>query len=555
MKKKIVIILVKMFGGIIIRFLFSTIKFEIHNQNSVEKQDKFILSFFHRYLLIPLWILKNKNIYVLISEHFDGEIISQLVKKFGNFTIRGSSTRGFVKVIKNFKKILEKNSVAITPDGPNGPAYSVHNGIIYLAEKTKLPIICIAGNFKHKIVFNSWDNFILPLPWTKGYVEFSEPIFYDETKNFEENKKEISETFVKFSDKISRKYNIFQTEKIWEYLKIRYRFILSIFSFFYSLIIKFKNFLYDSNIFKTAEFSNIKIISFGNITLGGTGKTQLLEHYIKTFFNNENVIILSSGYKSKYEKFLVVEESCSSKLCGDEPLMLKKNLPFVKVIVSKNRLHTLKILNNQNKKYTVFIDDGFHYRNINYKNNKNKNILIIDVNKNIFKEKMFPAGCLREPISSIKRANCIILNKLNFAAELELNNLIIRLKSINEEAEYLKSYYKIEKIYNIKNNELELKEFNNFKISAFCGIGNPEFFFNILKDEKIILQDTMAFNDHTYYNLDEMAYLKFLYENNDWLLTTEKDSVKLAASEFLHSKLYVVKIKIELCEIKNLKWH
>lgn len=548
--RKILLLLSGFVGWNIINLLFKTIKFDIRNQKIIDSTPHFILAFFHRHILIPLWILRNRNISVLISEHFDGEIIARIAEKSGNPPARGSSTRGFIKGLRSLIAISKKGNIGVTPDGPKGPVYSVQDGLIFLAKKTGCPIIGTAGNFKNKFIFRSWDNFIVPLPFTEGHVEFSKSLYYDSKLSFEENKKIIRQELINLADRTSTKFKIFSFESFWKKLLLKHKTVFKPLSFLYLLIIKIKNLLFDLNIFQSSSYPNLEIISFGNITVGGTGKTQLIEHYARTYLKGKNLIILSSGYKSKFKDILVVNKNMLPAKCGDEPLMLKRNIPQAMVIVSRNRIKTLNLLNKKFKDYTVLLDDAFHYRNIDYHNNNNQNITLIDVTENIFDEEVFPAGKLREPVNSLNRATTIILNKANFIKEEELNILINKLKKINPDAKYVKSFYKIEKIYNITEIKNCLRDFENLKLGAFCGIGNPDFFFKLLNENKIRLNQTLTFNDHTFYNVDELAHLKFLMKENDYLLTTEKDAVKLNKFDLLGSKIYAVKVELELSDIQ-----
>ncbi|HOK40641.1 MAG TPA: tetraacyldisaccharide 4'-kinase [bacterium] len=549
-KRKFILFLVDFIAWKILKFVYRSIKFQIVNLEVVTKNPRYILSFFHRHLLIPLWVLKNRKIKVIISEHFDGEIIARIVLKSGNLTVRGSSTRGYIKVIKEILKIINEYNIAITPDGPSGPIYHIYDGLIYLAQKSGLPIIGVAGNFEDKIIINNWDNFIIPIPYTNSYVELSEPIYYNNNLSFEENKKNISKILLELAEKTSLYFPIKRKIEIWQTLRKKYYQLFLFFSILYLSFIKIKNILYDLKILKKIKFKNLKIILVGNISVGGTGKSQYVEHYIKENLQNQQVIILSSGYKSKYKDFEIVKFDDVKKY-GDEPLMLKKNLPDVIVIVAKNRLRMLKILNENFKNYYVILDDAFHYQRIN----ADKNILIIDISKDIIKEKILPVGILREPLKSIKRADKIVLNKINYVSEEKINNIITKLYKINNRAEYERIIYKIDKIYNSKNEEKKIEDLQNKKICLFCGIGNPEFFYEFVKEEcKININKKLFFDDHTNYNIDEIAHLKLAAKENELMITTEKDFIKIKTNKFAEEfmeKIIIIKAKMKTERIER----
>ena len=114
----------------------------------------------------------------MVSNSADGEIVSQVLKRYGHKTIRGSTGKGGLRALMQQIDDMRTNlrPGVVTPDGPQGPRYKVQQGVILLAQKTGVPIIPVACNSKRRKVFNSWDRFILPFPWTKGVVAYGDPI-------------------------------------------------------------------------------------------------------------------------------------------------------------------------------------------------------------------------------------------------------------------------------------------------------------------------------------------------------------------------------------------
>ena len=136
-------------------------------------------------------IMKDVKMSLMISDHFDGEMIAKSVSYFGFDTIRGSSTRGGIKALKeSFKKIDLGHSIAITPDGPKGPRHSIADGIISIAQKKELQIVAFSYIASSKWIMNSWDKFIIPKPFSTIDFYASEP-FSLEGLGKEEAKEEI----------------------------------------------------------------------------------------------------------------------------------------------------------------------------------------------------------------------------------------------------------------------------------------------------------------------------------------------------------------------------
>lgn len=140
-----------------------------------------LLAFWHgRLLMIPAAYrrLGGRQVHVLISEHRDGELIAQTIAHWGYRTIRGSSRRGAVKGLLGMLRIARTGSdLAITPDGPRGPAQAVQPGVIEIARATGLPIVPVTFSARWALAANSWDRFLLALPFTRGIMLWGEPMF------------------------------------------------------------------------------------------------------------------------------------------------------------------------------------------------------------------------------------------------------------------------------------------------------------------------------------------------------------------------------------------
>ena len=158
-----------------------------------------IYALWHGRMFIPLYCMRWRNIHVLVSEHRDGEIISSTLRMYGHSLIRGSSTRGGIRALAGMLR-LARNGVttAFTPDGPRGPKEKVQPGIIYLAQRSGLPIIPLSGGASRKHHFGSWDNFLLPLPFSSCVFTVGEPLYIREnsegsiTQGYEKLERELN---------------------------------------------------------------------------------------------------------------------------------------------------------------------------------------------------------------------------------------------------------------------------------------------------------------------------------------------------------------------------
>ncbi|MCG2725180.1 MAG: lysophospholipid acyltransferase family protein [Elusimicrobia bacterium] len=132
------------------------------------------------------------NICALVSKSGDGEYLARMLNNLGFRTVRGSTssgaTRSLLKLIIYAKKGL---SIAITPDGPKGPRHKIQNGVIFLAQKTGLPVIPMGSALSKKIIFNSWDKFQLPLPFSRAALVYDKPFFVSPSDNLNNKAKEL----------------------------------------------------------------------------------------------------------------------------------------------------------------------------------------------------------------------------------------------------------------------------------------------------------------------------------------------------------------------------
>lgn len=197
LKDWIVLNIGPLLGNLIIRFLALTIQIKELNAEVVQtywRQGKnvIIASWHGRLLMIP-FVYKGSKVHILVSLHRDGELISRTLRGFGLFFIRGSTTLGGAKAMRNLVKVVRGGSdIGITPDGPRGPRCKVQAGVVQLAKLTGLPIIPVTFGSSRGKYFNSWDRFFLPYPFSKGVFIWGSPIFVDKGDDVEAlNKKRL----------------------------------------------------------------------------------------------------------------------------------------------------------------------------------------------------------------------------------------------------------------------------------------------------------------------------------------------------------------------------
>lgn len=288
---------------------------------------------------------------------------------------------------------------------------------------------------------------------------------------------------------------------------------------------------------------NCKVISVGNITLGGTGKTLLVE-FIAGYLSRQGhkVAILSRGYKRKSgDSGLAVT---GYEKMGDEAYMLSKSLKDIPVVVDADRVRCAKTAIEKYGVDTVILDDGFQQWRIA----KDLEIVTIDVNNPFGNRHVLPRGILREPLSSLRMADVFILTKVG--PDISLQGTENFLRRINNKAVIFQSAHKPEGFYDF-NKPGELLNTDTLKgksVTLLCGIGDPASFENLIKNLGINAGLSFRFPDHYHYtNEDLNKVINASKEKGiDAIVTTEKDMARLSGFPDCALRIYILKIKLSI---------
>lgn len=328
------------------------------------------------------------------------------------------------------------------------------------------------------------------------------------------------------------------------------RFILLPFSPIFGLIILVRNFFFDVGIFSSKKV-NAQVISVGNLTVGGSGKTPLVIYLTNLFKKKEHKVgVLSRGYGRKTSGYILVSDGTKAlrtvEESGDEiyHTFSECNVPAA---VSENRVRGAKRFLKEADINTIVLDDAFQHRWIK----RDVDLLIIDqnfLNKNdLFEHSLLPAGMMRETFSSIKRADAVILNR-KFSDKKEI---------ISEREKYLKNkpvfscYYEAGGFVDVKRNIIyDLKDFKGQKGLIVSGIANPRSFIKVLRKNDVDAKNGIIFGDHKAYTLKEIQRIRkeFYATNSHSVITTAKDGVKLFrfAKEFDDIDIFYLKINLRM---------
>lgn len=305
-----------------------------------------------------------------------------------------------------------------------------------------------------------------------------------------------------------------------------------------------KNFLYEERTLKPKRV-DAYVISVGNLTTGGVGKTPVVALIAKYFIEKgERVAIVSRGYGSKLsnKNINVISDGKNTfyeaAMAGDEPFWLAENAKGACVLTSKNRYEASKYAIEKFGVTKIILDDGFQHR----KMHRDLDIVLIDSEKGFGNENLLPAGPLREGLDAFNRIGRLVVvskNTDHTRAEKYAKIMGKKLKKVTTVC-----YSEPDFAYCIKNPEIQLEAGES--VVAFSAIGQPEQFYKFLSN--YLVQKTIDFDDHHHYvqkNADELVKIcTDLGVKN--LITTEKDAVKLKDLEFGDLRVFALKLKTKL---------
>jgi len=281
-----------------------------------------------------------------------------------------------------------------------------------------------------------------------------------------------------------------------------------------------------------------KVISVGNITLGGTGKTTLVEYLCAKLIPVGNKIaVLSRGYKRDSGR-------TGAQGMGDEPAMLQKKFPSIHVVVDKNRIQGAETAIQDYACDTLILDDGLQQWRIF----KDLEIVTIDAGNPFGNYHMLPAGFLREPLFALRRADVFVLTQTLPGQELE--GLRAELKRINSRALIVESRHEPLGVSRLNyTDELLDPEFLKGKPAAiFSGIGNPEGFANCVSGLGVKVARSFVFADHHDYTQEDI--LRVIQEAKEdgleAIITTRKDAVKIRELGIKGQEILVLEIKLKI---------
>ncbi len=324
-------------------------------------------------------------------------------------------------------------------------------------------------------------------------------------------------------------------------------------SVLYGIATSIRNKLYDTNILSSTKF-DIPVISIGNITAGGTGKTPHVEYLIRLLKDRFKIAMLSRGYKRKTKDFRLAKSNSDINEIGDEPKQIKQKFAGITVAVDKNRVNGVKkIIEKQKGINAVILDDAFQHRKIQ----PGLSIVLIDFNNPVFRDYLLPMGNLREKKHELKRAQIVIVTKTpRNLKPIEKRIWVKNLKLFPYQFLYFSTYKygDPQSIFNKSKRKLDINELKNNKpdVILITGIANPMPLRKEIEQytKKIIHLD---YPDHYRFTEQTTRHIRNRYNKleseHKYIFTTEKNAMNICEKTNIHrdikNAIYYVPIKVE----------
>ncbi len=290
------------------------------------------------------------------------------------------------------------------------------------------------------------------------------------------------------------------------------RFLLRLISVAYHAVVCLRNFCYDKGLLRT-HGADAAVISVGNITTGGTGKTPLVIWLCGLLeAKSLKCAVLTRGYKVRGGKI------------ADEPVILAKSCPGAKVIADSNRVEGAKKAVGEFGAEVLVMDDGFQHRRLR----RNLDIVAVDATCPFGFGRVLPSGMLREPAKSLRRAGAVVITRYDQVTDKQAGEVEKTIKRLAPDIAIAKAVHSHSYARAAKGQTLSIAELKEKAIFAFCGIGNPDAFLGRITESGFNVVGSKVYNDHHDYSSDD---IRDIYEQArscgaDLILSTQKDWVK-----------------------------
>ncbi|HCO67638.1 MAG TPA: tetraacyldisaccharide 4'-kinase [Dysgonomonas sp.] len=323
-------------------------------------------------------------------------------------------------------------------------------------------------------------------------------------------------------------------------------------SWLYGIVIFIRNKFFDWGLLKQKKY-DIPVISVGNITVGGTGKTPHIEYLIHLLKTDYNVAVLSRGYKRKTKGFILADTDSTVSQIGDEPYQIKLKFPQITIAVDSKRqrgIELLLALPADKRPDLILLDDAFQHRYVK----PSYSMLLTDYNRLMSYDKLLPAGRLREPVYFSEYANMIVVTKCPQTINPLEQRIIIKEINPYPYQTLMFTYFDYGNIVPVFANDepvFTLKAIKNKSVLVVTGIANPKPLHEAVKRFTSGME-TLSYPDHYNFKRTDIQKIKSVFDSikgeNKLILVTEKDAAKLRSMKKLDEELkkYIYYIPVQV---------
>ena len=321
-------------------------------------------------------------------------------------------------------------------------------------------------------------------------------------------------------------------------------------SWFYGLGVGIRNLLFEMGVLKSRSFST-PVISVGNITVGGTGKTPHVEYLIRLLKDKMKVAMLSRGYKRKSRGFVLSDKDTPMRMIGDEPYQIKQKFPDITVAVDKKRTRGIaRLTESENPPDVVVLDDAFQHRYVK----PGINILLVDYHRLVIYDRLLPAGRLREPVKAKDRADIVIVTKCPKDLNPMEFRVITKAMKLYPYQQLFFSTLEYDAPKAIFSGEVLTESLAGKNILLLTGIASPEQIMHDLQEYNAQITP-LTFADHHNFRKKDVERINKAFASMSEpkiILTTEKDATRLTAVDGLldevKASLYALPLRIAIMQ-------
>lgn len=322
--------------------------------------------------------------------------------------------------------------------------------------------------------------------------------------------------------------------------------VLQALSVLYGSAARTRLYMYRAGVLKTRRLFR-PVISVGNLTTGGTGKTPIVRFLAELLSEaGYQPSILSRGYRGSAEAkgFLVSDGNqihCGPEVAGDEPFLLAEQIPNALVAVGKSRWQSGSSIENRFENVVHLLDDGFQHVQLH----RDLDLLLIDATTSLDRMSLLPSGNLREPLDSLRRADAVLLTRSHLVGKDDLTKLEKEIELLHPTIPLFPFHHEASAPIEVASGEVVTsKNLENQAVAALAAIGNPEQFLGDLRRLNLQVKEKLIFRDHHRFSQNDLEHILAVCKRGNLkaVITTEKDAVRLRQLPLPRDRFYAVPI-------------